>query len=124
MTCLFLMLNQKITAKEIEKIINSKFKNFRTDTWAELDILEIEIKNDQIIDFVEAENDETIDCDDKKLFESKGFKSVYCISYEDSNKDIVTKIIKEILSLYDGVVGSDTDDFEPILDKDYFLNSK
>lgn len=114
---IFLMLKENVNVKEIQDIINANFKDIEVDIWTELNVLQLELKDKTYIDLVEMINDDAFDTKDNEYFQSRGFKSVYCITHTQENLQIVLDIIKLLIEKYDGILANDTDDFEPIFDK-------
>lgn len=112
---IFLMLKENVNVKELQNIIIEKFKDIENDIWSELNVMQLELKDGNFIDWAEMKDESAFDANDKKYIEDKGFQSVYCITYEPENLDIVLEIIKIIFENHNGILASDTDDFEPIL---------
>lgn len=113
---IYLMLKDIVSAKQLQTIVEDNFEQIETDIWSEANIMELELSDKTTIDFVSIDNFEMND-EDKFYFEQNNFKSVYCISYDKEDETIVIKALKLILNKYDGVIGNDTDSFEPIFDK-------
>lgn len=113
---IYLMLKDIVSAKQLQTIVENNFEQIETDIWSEANIMELELSDKTTIDFVSIDNFEMND-EDKFYFEQNNFKSVYCISYDKEDETIVIKALKLILNKYDGVIGNDTDSFEPIFDK-------
>ncbi len=113
---LYLMLKKTVNVKQLQTIIKNSFKQIQSDIWTEINIMELDIGKNTI-DFININNCE-IDDKDTLYFKENNFKSVYCISYEKENEQTLINILKTIFNEYDGIIGSDTDSFEPIFDKD------
>lgn len=113
---IYLMLKDIVSAKQLQTIVEDNFEQIETDIWSEANIMELELSDKTTIDFVSIDNFEMND-EDKFYFEQNNFKSIYCISYDKEDETILIKALKLILNKYDGVVGNDTDNFEPIFDK-------
>lgn len=118
---IYLMLKDIVSAKQLQTIVEDNFEQIETDIWSEANIMELELSDKTTIDFVSIDNFEMND-EDKFYFEQNNFKSVYCISYDKEDETIVIKALKLILNKYDGVIGNDTDSFEPIFDKNNIDN--
>lgn len=112
---LYLMLKKAVSVKQLQTIIKNNFKHIQSDVWTEINIMELDIGKNKI-DFISIDNCE-IDDEDKLYFKKNSFESVYCISYEKENEQTLINILKTIFNEYDGIIGSDTDNFEPIFDK-------
>jgi len=113
---LYLMLKKDLNVKQLQTIIKNNFKQIQSDIWTEINIMELDIGKNTI-DFINIDNCE-IDDEDKLYFKENNFESVYCISYEKEDEQTLINILKAIFNEYDGIIGSDTDNFEPIFDKD------
>lgn len=110
---IFLLLKQKLDIKKIQDILNDKYKN--NDIWTEINTMQIEIDNKQFVDFVEYSD--YLDESDKSFLNDNNFNSIYCISYNTDYELIVINMIKSIFEKYEGALGNDTDDFQPLYDK-------
>jgi len=113
----FLILKQKVNVIEIQDLINDNFKEINTEIWPDLNIMELQLSSENTMDWIEVSESDVFDEDDKKLIGSYGAKSVYCITVEADDTNVLVNIVKLLLEKYDGVLGNDTDDFKPIFDK-------
>lgn len=118
---IYLMLKDIVSAKQLQTIVEDNFEQIETDIWSEANIMELELSDKTTIDFVSIDNFEMND-EDKFYFEQNNFKSIYCISYDKEDEITVIETLKLILNKYDGVIGNDTDSFEPIFDKNNIDN--
>lgn len=118
---IYLMLKDIVSAKQLQTIVEDNFEQIETDIWSEANIMELELSDKTTIDFVSIDNFEMND-EDKFYFEQNNFKSIYCISYDKEDETTVIETLKLILNKYDGVIGNDTDSFEPIFDKNNIDN--
>lgn len=118
---IYLMLKDIVSAKQLQTIVEDNFEQIETDIWLEANIMELELSDKTTIDFVNIDNFEMND-EDKFYFEQNNFKSIYCISYDKEDETTVIETLKLILNKYDGVIGNDTDSFEPIFDKNNIDN--
>lgn len=113
----FLMLKENVKVKEIQDIINANFEDIEIDIWTELNVMQLELKDKTCIDLVEMINDDAFDTKDKEYFQSRDFKSVYCITHKRENLETILDIAKLLIERYDGILANDSDDFEPVFDK-------
>ena len=118
----FLMLKEKVTVVEIQNLINENFKEIDTEIWPDLNIMELQLKSENTMDWIEVSESDVFDEEDKKLINSYGTKAVYCITVEADDTEILVEISKALLEKYDGVLGNDTDDFKPVFDKNNIEN--
>lgn len=118
----FLMLKERISVKQLEEIINNHFKEIETEVWPELNVMQLGLQEEKYIDFIEMKDDEAFSDEDRQYIDSKGYQCVYCISHEADELKVVTDVVKAILESFEGVIGNDTDDFEPTFDKDTIAN--
>lgn len=118
---IYLMLKDIVSAKQLQTIVEDNFEQIETDIWSEANIMELELSDKTTIDFVSIDNFE-MNNEDKFYFEQNNFKSIYCISYDKEDETTVIETLKLILNKYDGVIGNDTDSFEPIFDKNNIDN--
>lgn len=118
---IYLMLKDAVNVKQLQTVVEDNFEQIETDIWSEANIMELELSDKTTIDFVSIDNFEMND-EDKFYFEQNNFNSVYCISYNKEDETTVIEALKFILNKYDGVIGNDTDSFEPIFDKNSIDN--
>lgn len=113
----FLMLKENVKVKEIKDTIVANFEDIEVDIWSELNVIQLELKDKTYIDLVEMINDDAFDAKDKEYFQSRDFKSVYCITHESEDLKVMLDIAKLLIEKYDGILANDTDDFEPTFNK-------
>lgn len=70
---------------------------------------------DQWIDFIFMDQEE-FEEKDQVLFREKKIQTIICISYKSQSKNELKKILQILLEINGGVIGSDSEAFEPIFD--------
>jgi hypothetical protein len=118
----FLMLKENIAVKQLEEIINNEFSDIETEVWPELNVMQLGLADEKYIDFIEMIDDEAFTVEDREYINSKGYKCVYCITHEADDSKTMINVVKAIFEKFDGIVGNDTDDFEPTFDKETINN--
>lgn len=97
-----------INIYELFQINNIECKCFR-----EMGVIQIR-KNKQFIDLTLMRKDEFDDID-KKIFLEKGIRTIICISYNTYSIEELKNILFVLLDNEGGLIGNDSDEFEPIL---------
>lgn len=112
-----LLLKSDVKVKDIQNIVNENFKNIETDVWTDLSIIEIALDSGSCIDIEEIVF-EDLDESDKIYCQNEQIKIMYYIDYEKEDLNTILEIVKLILDRYDGLLGNDTENFEPVFSKD------
>ena len=109
----YYMTPQETTAKDISLCITAVPED-QIEVWPALNLLEVVMVSDSLIfqDAHECFEDPL----DLEFIEEHQFKSIYQISFEVEDTDLVRKVMTEILEHKGGMILSDTDTFEPIYD--------
>lgn len=113
----FLILKEKVSVVELQDLINKNFKEIETEIWPDLNIMELQLISDNTMDWIEVSESDVFDDEDKKIINSYGAKSVFCITVEADDTEVLISVVKVIMEKYDGILGNDTDDFKPLFDK-------
>lgn len=101
---------QELSAAKIRDAVPEDFKD-AADIWPDLDLVEVVMRYDSLI-FQNA-RDCFIDPEDQKYFEEHGIRSWYQISFDSADISMVRDVMRAVLATCGGMIGSDTDDFEP-----------
>ena len=107
----YYMSPKEMTAKELSLCLKCLPED-AVEVWTELNLMEVVMENDSLIfqDGRECFEDPL----DLEFIEKNGIKSIYQMSYDEADQELVRKVMKEILEAMDGMVCCDTDDFEQI----------
>ena len=107
------MTPQETNAKDISLCITAVPED-QIEVWPALNLLEVVMVSDSLI--FQDEHECFEDPLDLEFIEEHQFKSIYQISFEVEDTDLVRKVMTEILEHKGGMILSDTDTFEPIYD--------
>lgn len=107
----YYMTPEDTTAKDISLNI-TVLPEEKIEVWPQLDLLEVVMDNDSLI----FQNGQECFMDplDLEYIKDHQVKSIYQISFEQGDIDLVRKVMREVLEKKGGMVCSDTDDFEPL----------
>ncbi|MDF2486359.1 MAG: hypothetical protein K0R46_2527 [Herbinix sp.] len=109
---LLYMTPQEINAKEIADLLQEN-KGLTIELWAEMNVLEFVLPNQNSVDF------EAIDPDfktpsDAAFVKNRGIKSVYSINLCEDDLSIVTPYFEQLVEKFSGFVCADSEDFTPV----------
>lgn len=115
----YYMTPQKTDAKDISLCIET-IPQEKIEVWRELNLLEIVMTADSLIfqDAKECFEDPL----DLEYIREHHIETIYQISYDKEDSDLVKKVMKEILEKKGGFICSDTEDFEPTYDTAHISN--
>lgn len=106
----YLLLQTKTDVREIQKVIHTVDEE-KVDIWPALNLMEVVLENDSLI--LQDGSEVFIDPLDIAFLNEKGIQTVYVISFDEADQKAAFAVLKEILTTMGGMIGSDTDDFEP-----------
>lgn len=106
----YLLLQKKTDVKEIQPVIQAVDEE-KVDIWPALNLMEVVLENDSLI--LQDGSEVFIDPLDIAFLNEKGIQTVYVISFDEADRKAAFAVLKEILTVMGGMIGSDTDDFEP-----------
>ncbi len=106
----YLLLQKKTDVKEIQTVIHAVDEE-KVDIWPALNLMEVVLENDSLI--LQDGSEVFVDPLDLAFLNEKGIQTVYVISFDEADKKTAFAVLKEILEAMGGMIGSDTDDFEP-----------
>lgn len=109
---LLYMTSQEISAKEIADLLQENV-GLTIELWAEMDVLEFILPNQNSVDF------EAIDPDfktpsDASFVKNRGIKSVYSINLCEDDLSVVTPYFEQLVEKFSGFVCADSEDFTPV----------
>lgn len=111
----YYMSPAEMTAKELSLCVEAVPQE-SVEVWNELNLVEVVLENDSLI-FQDA-RECFVDPLDQAYIRSRNIKTIYQISYDESDAPLVKKVMRDILLQKGGMVCSDTDDFEPVFNAD------
>ncbi len=106
----YLLLEKKTDVKEIQSVIKAVDAE-KVDIWPAIDLMEVVLENDSLI--LQNGSEVFIDPLDIAFLNEKRIQTVYVISFDESDQESAFAVLKDILIAMGGMIGSDTDDFEP-----------
>ena len=109
---------EQTDAKELTTLIKAVDEE-KIDVWPELNLMEVVLDRDSLI--FQDGRECFVDPLDLEFLDEHKIKSIYVVSYEESDTVKARKVIKEILEAKGGFLCSDTEDFEPIYTKETIL---
>lgn len=109
----YYMTPQETNAKDISLCITAVSEE-QIEVWPALNLLEVVMASDSLIfqDAHECFEDPL----DLEFIEQHQFKTIYQISFEADDTELVRQVMKEVLTHKGGMILSDTDTFEPMYD--------
>lgn len=109
---MFYMTTEERTAKEIREVLRA-MEGIRTELWEDMNILQVELKNGNEIDF-EPMKAEFKDASDNAFLKNRGVKTMFYLTMEESDFGEMKIVFQKILQEFQGFLCSDSDDFKPI----------
>lgn len=111
----YFMIPAEIQVKALSSmitVVNEK----DVEIWNELNLMEVVLESDSLIfqDARECFEDPL----DLEFIEQKEIKTIYQISFDLADQPKVCQVMKELMEKTDGIICSDTEDFEPIYTKE------
>jgi len=88
------------------------------DVWEDMSIATIEYSANEGIDFEECDVDSFDSESDIEFVQSHNIKTIYQVTLVDSLKEKAGRFFQTIIDTNGGFFCSDTDDFEPVFDKE------
>lgn len=109
----YYMTPQETNAKDISLCITAVSEE-QIEVWPALNLLEVVMVSDSLIfqDAHECFEDPL----DLEFIEQHQFKTIYQISFEADDTELVRQVMNEVLTHKGGMILSDTDTFEPMYD--------
>lgn len=109
---LLFMSPSDITARDIADFLKEN-SSIRVEIWEAMNVLEIELANQNSIDF------EPLDINfqnpsDASFVKNRNIKTIFSIRIVESDLDMIKSLFEQIINQYSGFLCSDTDDFNPV----------
>lgn len=109
---LLYMTPSVVNAKDIADFIKET-NEITVDLWEEMNVLEIELRNHNTIDF-EPVDMNFKDPSDAAFVKNRGIKTVFAISLEEDDLATVKAYFEKIINNFSGFLCSDSADFNPV----------
>ena len=111
----YYMIPEDVTAKDLTKTVTCVDEE-SVDVWPELNLMEVVLDTDSLI--LQDGRECFIDPLDLTFIKEHRIKSIFSVSYEQSDKETACRILKQMMEARGGFICSDTETFEPIWTKD------
>lgn len=109
---LLYMTPSKITAKDIASLFGETF-GLTIELWAEMDVLELILPNQNSVDFEPA--DITFkNSSDAAFVKNRGISTIYYISLCQEDIPEVIPYFEQLVNQFSGFVCADSEDFTPV----------
>jgi hypothetical protein len=115
---LLYMTPNKITTKDIAAIFGGTY-GLSIELWAEMDVLELILPNQNSIDF-EPVDIAFKDPSDAAFVKNRGIASIYAINLNQDDMQEAIPYFEQLVNKYSGFICADSEDFTPV----YVGNSK
>lgn len=109
---LLYMTPSVVNAKDIADFIKET-NEITVDLWEEMNVLEIELRNHNTIDF-EPVDMNFKDPSDAAFVKNRGIKTVFAVSLEEEDFAAVKACFEKIINKFSGFLCSDSADFNPV----------
>jgi hypothetical protein len=109
---LLYMTPSVITAKDIAALLQDT-KGITVQLWEEMNILELELSNENSIDF-ESLNPNFKDPSDSAFVKNRDIKTIFAISLSETDLNTVVPYFDQLVAKHGGFVCADSDDFNPV----------
>ncbi len=111
----YYMIPDEVTAKDLTKTV-TVVKEEAMDVWPDLNLMEVVLDSDSLI--LQDSRESFMDPLDLAFIEAHHIKSVFSVSYEQSDREMACRILKQMMEAKGGLICSDTENFEPMWTKD------
>lgn len=109
---LLYMTPSVITAKDIAVLLQDT-KGITVQLWEEMNVLELELTNDDSIDF-ESLDPNFKDPSDAAFVKNRGIKTVFSINLCEADLSVAIPCFDQLVARHGGFVCADSDDFNPV----------
>ncbi|MDF2538091.1 MAG: hypothetical protein K0S76_1112 [Herbinix sp.] len=109
---LFYMTPSEVSAKDIASLLQDT-KGMRIELWEEMNVLELELHNQNTVDFEPVETVFT-DPSDAAFIKNRNIKTIYAISLKELDLPAVKPYFEQMIEKFSGFVCADTADFNPV----------
>ncbi len=109
---LFYMTPSTVTARDIADLLQEN-KGLSLQVWEEMNVLEIELPNENSIDFEPVEPSFQ-DPSDAAFIKNRNIKTIFAITICEDDIRLVVPYFEQLIATYAGFVCSDSADFNPV----------
>lgn len=109
---LFFMATEQVSVKQLSGLITDQ--SITVELWDELNIMELELSNQNQVDF-EMITTGFSEPEDTIFLEKHNIKTIYAVTLEQSDLAIMKPYFAKLVENFGGLVCSDTQDFKPII---------
>ena len=107
------LLPEKHTAEELAQVLtDAGFDKKKVEIWKEINLLELTLENGSV--YVE-DFEESLRKEDEDTLSGLGMQQVYSVTYPAEEAKSVREIMQKWMAYFGGKLGSDTEDFTPVL---------
>lgn len=111
----YYMIPDEVTAKELTETVTC-VKAEDVDVWPELNLMEVVLESDSLI--LQDSREDFTDPADLAFIEGYQIKSIFSVSYGQSDQATACRILKQMMEARGGFICSDTENFEPMWTKE------
>ncbi len=109
---LFYMTPRKVTAKEIAERLQER-DNLTVELWAEMNVLELVLPNQNSIDFEPVEADFR-DASDAAFIKNRNIATIFAINLCEADLTAAVPLFEQLVAACSGFVCADSEDFNPV----------
>ncbi|MDD3172793.1 MAG: hypothetical protein PHF63_03905 [Herbinix sp.] len=109
---LLYMTSSEVSAKDIALLLQDT-KEISVQLWEEMNVLELELANQNSVDF-ELLEATFKDPSDAAFIKNRNIKTIFSINLCKDDLDTVISYFEKIISTYSGFLCADSEDFTPV----------
>lgn len=109
---LLYMTSGEVNAKDIAALFQGK-KEFKVEVWDEVNVLELELSNQNSVDFEQLDIN-TLNSTDLDYIRNKNIHTIFSVNLCESDFNQVKAYFEQIIEAFSGFLCADTEDFNPI----------
>ncbi len=109
---LLYMTSSQVNARDIASLFEEE-KEFTIQLWEDMNIVELELSNQNFVDFEPLAPDFK-DPSDAAFIKNRNIKTIFAISLCDTDLPVVTPHFDKLVDRFSGFVCADSSDFTPV----------
>jgi hypothetical protein len=109
---LFYMTPSEVKAKDIAALLEAE-KEVKIELWDEMNILELELANEESVDFEPLDYSFT-NPSDAAFIKNRNINTIFAVNLKEADLDSVKPCLEKIVEKYSGFVCTDSEDFNPV----------
>ena len=109
---LLYMTSSQVNARDIASLFEEE-KEFTIQLWEDMNIVELELSNQNFVDFEPLAPDFK-DPSDAAFIKNRNIKTIFAISLCDTDLPVVTPHFDKLVDRFSGFVCADSADFTPV----------